>query len=218
MQMRKVRRGLFAAAFMSAALLSGQHAFIDQAVADRTAAGSKNEKIVVVLKPGAETDLEALKADLNAAQISTSRRPAAVIHALRETARTSKPAVFELIENSGLPHFDPESYRVDNAIRLEASPERIDLPASSEHIAYIAADASVLDPIAPVESAPAARTSGNAEPSLTAIGTDEFWAVGYTGQGRKGMIFDTGVNAGHPALSARFLRNMMPLFHTRDPF
>ena len=216
--MRKIWRGFLAATFLSAASLSAQHAFIDQAVIESTAAAAKNEKTGVVIKLSAAADLEALKNEMDAAQVPASRRPYRVIRALRETALASQPAVRELIRESGLPHSEPESFWIANVMRLKATPELISLLASSEHVAYIAADVSVLDPLIPVTSEPALRSAGGAEPGLTAIGADELWAMGYTGHGRRGMIFDTGINAGHPALSARFLPNIMPLFHTWDPF
>ena len=49
--------------------------------------------------------------------------------------------------------------------------------------------------------------AGGHEPSLDIIKANKLWALGYTGNGRKALIIDTGTDPTHPALARSFVGN-----------
>ncbi|MCA1763505.1 MAG: S8 family serine peptidase, partial [Flavobacteriales bacterium] len=58
------------------------------------------------------------------------------------------------------------------------------------------------------------KTPGGVEPGLEAINARALWDMGYTGNGRIAMTYDTGVWTDHPAHEDRFLANRMPILST----
>lgn len=48
------------------------------------------------------------------------------------------------------------------------------------------------------------------EPGLKFVGATEMWRMGYTGEGRKALVFDTGIDPTHPAYQRSFLGNDVP--------
>lgn len=199
--------------------ISAQHGYIEQDVLDHMAIADKSELIPIVVLLNDAVDVAALKAEMNAEGVSMSRRGERVISALKSKASETQPMVKSLIVESGLPHSPPEGYWVANALRLSAGSELIAALASSEAVAYIMADISYSELNPPVKTQPSvSRSVGGVEPGLAAIGAPEMWAMGYTGHGRIGMTYDTGVMPDHPAITERFLANYMPLSQTWSPY
>lgn len=199
--------------------VSAQHAYIEQDVLDQMASAAETEVIPVVVLLSDAVDAAALKAEMNAEGVPVTRRGERVITALQSKAEETQPALISMISESGRSHTPPEGYWVANVLRLSADAELIALIASSEAVAYIMADVSytLLNPPVKAESS-AARSVGGIEPGLAAIGAPEMWAMGYTGHGRIGMTYDTGVMPDHPAITERFLANYMPLNQTWSPY
>lgn len=206
-------------AFGPAGLAVGQHAYVEQNLLDRMEDRSQNEGIPIVLMLEDVVDLEALKADMKAESLPVERRPKRVIHTLKAKADATQPEVLEFIKNSG-EYFDHlRTFWITNSIALSAGTDLIEALAAHPAIAYMAYDAPVIGEVDHLRAGHGmAKSSGSSEPGLSVIGAPEMWAMGYTGQGRMALTIDTGVWPDHPALSDRFLPNIMPLYRTWFPF
>ena len=94
-----------------------------------------------------------------------------------------------------------------NMMRLRAGKSEINALVKSGRISYIQLDGE--DRVLPPDPRTAAQrgkaSPGGVEPGLKVIGAPFMWKMGYSGLGRKALIFDTGIVPGHPALRDQFL-------------
>jgi bacillopeptidase F len=195
---------------------AGQNAFLDQSLIEELDNSSPSELIPVALMLSDEVNLLELKEEFNLVGLPASRRPALVKSALQEKADETQPAVISFIENSGYDHGPITRFWISNSIALKAEPELIEELSFREDIAYIYhnKDAFGYMPKPLKGDGNAAKIEGGIEPGLEAIGAPEMWAMGYTGHGRIGMTYDTGVWPDHPSHASRFLANRMPVLST----
>jgi subtilisin family serine protease len=108
------------------------------------------------------------------------------------------------LDNSGLDIEIEKSFKISKAILVQGTPAAIARLSELESVHYVVED-TVLELIAPVDVAEASSSSGGgAESNLIAIKADRLWQMGYTGQGRFVLSFDTGVDGAHSGLSARW--------------
>jgi len=99
-----------------------------------------------------------------------------------------------------------KSFWITNAILVTAGKHEIERIAAFHGVEAVYENY----PITLVEPVSVQKSSGNnleREKILSAIGTREAWAMGYTGKGRLVCSFDTGVDGDHPALLSNWRGN-----------
>jgi bacillopeptidase F len=62
----------------------------------------------------------------------------------------------------------------------------------------------------PVVENPTIESVNGTESGLIAVGAPFMWNLGYTGRGRKALVYDTGCWVDHPAVRSRFLSQYFP--------
>ncbi|MCH2216037.1 MAG: S8 family peptidase [Flavobacteriales bacterium] len=213
----KILRGLQLASVVALVSMTAQsqHAFLDQLLLDKLSETSPNELIPVALVLKEKADLLGLKAEMNERKTPARDRAPMVEIALKEVANSTQPAIVNFIENSNLDYEDITLFWISNSIALRAEAELIELLSLREDISdmYLNRNAFGYVDKPSVEDG-GAKSVGGIEPGLEAIGAPEMWAMGYTGHGRIGMTYDTGVWDDHPSHNRRFLANRMPVLST----
>ncbi len=192
-----------------------QYAFVEQSLANKLALAGDEEMMPVLLLLSDAVDMAALKSAMEADGLPVTRRPKMVMQALKAKANATQPAIIDFLENYEGDFHGLKQFWISNSISLMANKACIEALASLSEVAYMALDAPALGLIAPVkgEVQPRAKSEGGIEPGLAVIGAPELWAMGYTGNGRMALTFDTGVWPDHPSYAQRFLANMIPLDH-----
>jgi len=206
---------LLATLFSTPYLVLSQHAFLDQELLDKLGSTNGSELIPVALILEEEADLLFLKAEMNEKKIPAKDRAPMVELALKEIATTSQPQIISIIENSGLAYEQITRFWISNSIALSAEKELIELLALREDISHMYLNRNAFGYVPkPIKGESSAKSINGIEPGLEAIGAPELWAMGYTGHGRIGMTYDTGVWDDHPSHEKRFLANRMPVLST----
>ena len=189
-----------------------QHAFLDQPLLEAIAEPQSEELISIAIILEDEVDLLALKEAFNEKKIPAKERAPLVEQALKAKASATQPPVLEFIANSNLEHSDVQTFWISNSIALKAETELVTALSNRDDIAYMYLNRNAFGYMPKVEKTHSgAKSEGGIEPGLEAIGAREMWAMGYTGNGRIGMTYDTGVWDNHPSHDRRFLANRMPL-------
>ncbi len=191
--------------------LHGQLAEMDNHLTSVLNQSSSDTLIDVIVYFRAEGDLHALKEKFRSEGTPVDERPAAVMRLLKSTAKSSRPAFLEFIASSQMEYDDVRQFWIANAVALRAEPALIHAISHREDIARILLNRSIFaygDP--PIREGGSPKSMGGSEPGLVAVGAPELWAMGYTGQGRLAMTFDTGIWDDHPAFRDRYLGNLMP--------
>ncbi len=62
----------------------------------------------------------------------------------------------------------------------------------------------------PIQEQPSTEAINGTESGLRAVGAPFMWNLGYTGRGRKALVYDTGFWDDHPAVKSRFLARYYP--------
>lgn len=207
---------LFVSLFQVAAF--AQQVRLGEALHRWMAEASEDEVIVVSLSFDAQVPMGALLEDFESRQLSNELRAKTIMRrgmALSaQTALAFAPA-FERIQQQPASHLRLiRRYWLVNMLELEVNAAALralqqeDLAASCERSDVILIH---FDP--PVSSNEAPESPNGSELGLHAIGAPALWQLGYTGRGRKAMIFDTGIWPQHPALRGRFMGDRGPLSH-----
>ena len=192
-----------------------QYAFLEQGVIEKLASANENELIPVLLVLADAIDINKLESEMKTNKVPVSERAKLVMQALKAKANDTQPAVTSFIENSSLPYTQIQRFWIANTIAVNASAALINELADLESIERIelnTAEFSLLEPIKGEKSE--SKSVGGIEPGLVAIGAPEMWAMGYTGNGRLALTFDTGALPNHPAFKNRYLVNRMPYAST----
>ncbi len=205
---------LFVALIAPVALLA-QAQKLDDGLATRMATAIENQSIPIMVILENAVDIPALKAEFQAKKTPVSERPRLVMRALKERAELTQPSLLNAILENGFDVPQIQTYWISNSISLMASPALIDFLQSRDDVVLIGLHEAEFSLIEPKNSKGENQKSiDGTEPGLRAIGAPELWALGYSGLGRLGLTFDTGIWHDHPALADRFLPNMMPLSST----
>ena len=211
-----MKKVLLAFLFISSLSISqAQHAFVEQDVINYLASAEENTLIPIFIVMDDAVDIEALNDNFKYNNTPVKKRPQVVMQLLKAKANATQPELIEFIENSGLPYANIQRYWITNTIAMEASAALIEELSYLESVGLIASNFPQYGLIEPTKGDKSqAKSVGGIEPGLAAIGAPEMWALGYTGNGRIALTFDTGTWPDHPALENRYLPNRMPLLAT----
>lgn len=200
---------LFPLIFVHPAL--GQGADIGPFLEDALSRTGDDALLDVIVYLEETGDLDALKRQFKAEGTPVNERPKAVMRLLKTTADATQKDLISFIEDSHRPHGDIRRFWIANAIAVKAGPALIHAIAARQDVSLLLLNRSVFaynDP--PTRESGGPKSVGGTELGLIAVGAPEMWAMGYTGQGRLALTFDTGVWDDHPAHKDRFLGNLMP--------
>lgn len=144
-------------------------------------------------------------------KIPLQQRSVEVITRLQSKADATQPAVIaRLKETQGVNAAAIYSLWINNSLLVLAKPDAIIRIADWAEIKALNWNAPAELEAMTVSYASAPSPNGT-EPGLRAIKAPFMWKKGYTGYGRKAMIIDTGQDGDHPALSANFWGNNVPV-------
>lgn len=192
-----------------------QHAFLEQGVINKLATAEQNDLIPIFIILEDAVDIDALESDFKTKQIPVSDRARIVMQTLKAKANATQPEVLEFIESSDLSYAHIQQFWISNAIALEACPDLINDLSNAEAIARVELNTPQYGLIQPEKGDQHyEKSEGGTESGLVAIGAPEMWAMGYTGQGRLALTFDTGAWPDHPSFEKRYLVNRMPYAST----
>lgn len=191
-----------------------QHAFIEQGLMNELNNSDGEDLIPVMLLLEDAVDVQTLKADFEQREIPVSKRPELVMRALKTKAEETQGEVLEFIESAGMPYADLQTFWIANVVALKATPQLIDALSNMDAIERIGLNKPAYGLDLPEKAQGSPKTPGGTEPGLEAINARALWDMGYSGNGRIALTYDTGVWTDHPAHADRFLANRMPILST----
>ena len=155
-------------------------------------------------------DVLALGAAYEAEHLPLSARSQDLIPKLQAKAAQTQVPILSIIQNATSEEAESMiPFWITNAIYAEltlSTLQTLDQESSIETI-----DLMPIAEIAEATPMPAAPEelmgAGGHELSLDIIKANKLWALGYTGNGRKAYIIDTGTDPNHPALARSFVGN-----------
>ena len=168
-------------------------------------------------------NVDSLMTTFKSDKIDINRRPKIVLEKITEVTLRSQPqvisSIMEICKDNRYLYSDLQSYKIINAISLNANANLIFRLAERSDILLLELNYPILKIESPVTVKNGqSKSIGGTEPGLIAIKADLMWALGYTGRNRIGMNIDTGINFEHPAISGNFLGNYLPLSQCWFPF
>lgn len=155
-----------------------------------------------------QVDVLALGASYEAERLPQAARTASLIPLLQQKALSTQAPILEILQEAD----ESEAasvipFWITNVIYAQIGLQTLNLLDQEESIGMIdlvphpeIAGATMM-PASPMEL----MGAGEHEASLDIINADKLWRLGYTGNGRKAFIIDTGTDPTHPALSRSFV-------------
>ncbi len=177
---------------------------------------SPSEKAEVMVILTDQTNLDSLNQALYGQKSSIQHRQKTTIHTLMANANASQSAFVKSIQvdvNAGKIVIN-RAFWIANLVTIQTNEAGIKALAANPKVAFIEkTDAYGASWIKPVESkslgASPDAINGH-EIGLEKIKAHMLWEKGYTGRGRLGLSFDTGVWQMHPSIQSRYLANYYP--------
>jgi len=160
-------------------------------------------------------DFQQLSRQFDSEGLLPAERAKRVHHLLLERAESARKTLFRWwsVQRPGRPFPEIEaSYWLVNMMRLRADAEDIEALLESGEVAYMQLDGEdrVLPPNPQRSGQRSKAAPGGSERGLRVIGAPFMWKLGYTGLGRKALIFDSGIVPVHPVVRERFLYFNVP--------
>ncbi len=213
-----MKKHYFSSLILSLAIVStcySQHAFLEQDVIDAFITSDANDLLPIMVEMDDMVNIKSLNESFKTDKVPVNERAQIVMEKLKAKANATQPEVISFIESSGMQYENIQQLWISNIISLKASPELITNLANLESVGRIALDMPQFGLDKPKKGkASGEKSVGGVEPGIVAIGSPEMWAMGYTGQSRLALTFDTGCWPDHPAFKNRYLVNRMPLEST----
>jgi len=155
-------------------------------------------------------DILSLDKQLKEQKATPHERAVLVNTELRQHAWLTQRSLVELLKSKASTEvFRYKTFWITNAIYIEANPEFIFELAEHPDIANLEANEKA-ESIKPLESKPANKMPGHAEPGLKVINAHKMWKLGFTGEGVVVANIDSGVEGDHPALQSSWRGNNVP--------
>lgn len=162
----------------------------------------------VFIMMGDQVDVLALGAAWEAEKLPQAVRTSTLIPLLQNKASSTQGPILSIIQNAGANEAQSIiPFWITNVIYAKVELTTLQSLDQEEAIAMIdlvpqpeIAGASPM-PMSPDQ----VMGAGGHEASLDIINADKLWALGYTGNGRKALIIDTGTDPSHPALKRSFV-------------
>jgi subtilisin family serine protease len=159
-----------------------------------------------------QIDMIAMNEKFNQTDASLQERTYSVITSLQALADATQGPILSVLENlDGIDPATVQPYWVTNVIYVEANADavkelskRYDI-SSIQHVPPLAPDKVTPSP----EPVMQKRSAGGHEKGHEAIRATDMWALGFTGNGRKALIIDSGANLDHPALNSNYHGNFV---------
>jgi len=159
-----------------------------------------------------QVDIAELDRRLTAGNAPRALRHRLVIEALKAKAKATQSPVLARIralEQSGAAR-GVKPLWIANAITLQARPDAIAWIASADAVLRVHDGGHAMTIPAPRDIRAGEPWVDGPTPGLVTIKADKLWAKGITGKGRVVANIDTGVDATHPALGARWRGKKVP--------
>ncbi len=159
---------------------------------------------------GDEPDFAAWTEEFERLGLLPQERAKRVHRYLLDKARSSQSNLIARVKGS-LDEGDlfeiKKSYWLVNMMQIRAGRNALNTLASSGQVRYmqLASEDLVIPPQPIAVGQRAKNAPGGTEPGIRVAGAPEMWKMGYTGLGRKALIFDSGIVPVHPAVKDRFL-------------
>lgn len=155
-----------------------------------------------------QVDVLAMGAAFEAEKLPQATRTSTLIPLLQHKASSTQGAILSIIQNAS--QQESQSiipFWITNVVYARVELATLQLLDNEEAIGMI--DLVPQPEIAGASPMPASPMelmgAGGHEASLDIINADKLWALGYTGNGRKALIIDTGTDPTHPALKRSFV-------------
>lgn len=155
-----------------------------------------------------QVDVLAMGAAFEAEKLPQAVRTSTLIPLLQNKAASTQGPILSVIQNAG--GSEAQSiipFWITNVIYAQVELSTLEL--LDEEGAIMMIDLVPQPEVAGASPMPASPMelmgAGGHEASLDIINADKLWALGYTGNGRKALIIDTGTDPSHPALKRSFV-------------
>ncbi|MFN3528496.1 MAG: S8 family serine peptidase [Bacteroidia bacterium] len=188
------------------------------AVRDFLANARDNDRLCITLSLPEQADYTALLLRFEQEQTPNDVRAKAVLQtSMQLAALTQEPLRHRFGEQAKqVGHYlvVKSSYWLVNMLELEVNAKALHYLLQSDLTGSIErCDAFTFSLIDTKSSSDAPEVPNGREVGLSVIGASAMWQMGYTGKGRKVLIFDTGLWTVHPAVKGRFMGERGPFEH-----
>ncbi len=161
-----------------------------------------------------QVDVLTLGASYEAERLPATARTQDLIPKLQQMAEATQGPILQLLaQQADVVPASTVPMWITNVIYARvgiAALERLDEEASIAWIELVPKEEIAGATMMPASPFDLMGAEGH-EASLDVIKADKLWAMGYTGNGRKALIIDTGTEPSHPALVRSFVGNYEPI-------
>ncbi|MEM7162741.1 MAG: S8 family peptidase [Bacteroidota bacterium] len=168
-------------------------------------------KFDVIFKFHGSIDYQALKDQFKSANTLPEDRVKPVILEAQELNNHYVNYLGDLFTEIEVEEMNFRPLWIANAACAHLTISQINILKEQDFIAFIDLnETGILKIEKPISSGNGSKTIDGHEPGHDIINAPAMWALGYTGQGRKLLTYDTGFWPNHPAIASRYLGNFFP--------
>lgn len=184
---------------------TGLHAYLDPNLESILERSSPDTVLSVIIVLKDRVDLGRMKNSFDLTNTRFSDRHRQAMSVLREKAAVTQAGLLGVLEETRKKGDvrDFRSFWIANAVRARAKPGVVARIGARSDVERVVLDEKLLLP-KPVSSSPSPPVSSGFEPNLAVIGADSLWRLGYSGRGILVCTLDSGADANHPSLAAKW--------------